>query len=176
MPRAPDGLTALQLVTPGRTYDSAWVGDPQWSDYRVEAWVWCEYRPGEEAQGWDRVGIFARDNGDRAGDTKDGVELGGSYAMTFDTDDGGVRAGNIDNGGIEDFRTGPRHKITETGWHKFSIRCAGDTLTYELDGREFWKGKDKLLKSGDCGVYYRTAFLEPGRSHGVIFAGFNVGK
>jgi hypothetical protein len=175
-PAPPDGLTALQLLSPGRRYNSAWVGDPAWSDYRVEAWVWCEYRPGEEKQGWDRIGIFARDNGDRSGDTKDGTELGESYAMTFDSDDGGVRAGNIQNGGIEDFREGPRHKIKETGWHKFAIRCEGDTLTYELDGAEFWKGKDRHLKSGDCGVYYKTAFREPGQSRGIVFAGFKIGK
>ncbi len=175
-PATTGGAPIWQLVSPGRRYDCAWLGDPSWTDYRVEALVYCELRAAEEKIGYERVGIFLRDGGDRCGDTKDGVELGQCYAMTFDTDDGGIRAGGVDNGGIDDFRPGKRFKLAESGWHRFAIRCEGDTLTYELDGAEFWKGKDATVKSGDCGVYYKTGFSDPAKTRGIRFAEFRAVK
>lgn len=175
VPPAPDAMRAFTLHNAAGTSASAYLGDPAWTDYRVEAWVYCDLRKAEEKEGYDRVGIFIRDQGDRCGDTKDGAQMGACYAMTFDTDDGGIRAASIDTGGIDDFRPGARFKLEKSGWHKFAIRCTGDELVYELDGREFWKGRSRLFRAGDCGVYYRTAF-EPGRSGGVSFAGFRAEK
>ncbi|MBX7246042.1 MAG: C39 family peptidase [Candidatus Sumerlaeaceae bacterium] len=174
VPATTDGATILKLATAGARYDSAWVGNGDWRDYRVEALVYCDYRPELEKKGFDRVGIFIRDNGDHAGDTKDGVELGETYAMTFDTDDGGIRAAYVENGGIRDFRRGPRYTIKESGWHRFAIRCAGDELVYELDGREFWRTRDRMLTSGDCGVYYKAGFDDLSLSRGLRFADFKA--
>jgi hypothetical protein len=172
---APDGTPALSLLTPGKPFDTAWVGDPGWRDYRVESWIYCELHPEVKADGWTRAGIFIRDNGEHAGDTIGAIEVGGCYAMTFDSDDGYIRAGNILSGGIEDFRDQP-FRVKESGWHKFAIRCAGDSLTYELDGQPFQTAHYSALPSGDCGVYYRAAFYHVENARGVTFAGFHVEK
>jgi hypothetical protein len=172
----PEKQPVLRLFTPGRTHDTAWMGDPAWSDYRVEAWVYCEMKADKESDGFERYGIFVRDNGEHDGDTKNMTELGESYAMAFDSDDGSLRAGHITNGAIEDLRKGPRHHIKETGWHKFAIRCKGDELTYELDGQEFWKGTNRSYKAGEFGVYYRNMFASQQNASGIRFAGFKAEK
>lgn len=173
--KPPDASRPWRLLTPGKTCDAAWLGNGAWTDYRVEAWVYCEMRPELKSEGFDRVGIFIRDNGQHAGDTKNETEIGECYAMTFDSDDGSIRAGFITNGSLDDFRPkAQRHKLTETGWHKFSIKCEGETLTYELDDKPFYAGKDKEFKSGECGIYYRSVLDSPGTAHGVAFAGFKA--
>lgn len=178
MPESPDTPktteSALQLLTPGHNHDAAWVGDATWADYRVEVMVYCDYRPGIEKKGWDRVGLFVRDNGQHCGDTKSMTESGECYAMTYDSDDGSVRAASILNGGVEDFRRGPRLRVRESGWHRFTIECRGNTIRYELDGTEFHVAKDRTLKNGECGVYYRTAFNDPALARGIRFADFRV--
>jgi len=175
LPPVPGGLKAFTLHDATSTTASAYLGDTDWSDYRVEAWVYCDLRKAEGKTGYDRVGIFLRDQADRAGDTKDGAQSGAAYAMTFDGDDGGIRAASIDGGGIDDFRPGARFKLTESGWHKFAVRVTGNELIYELDGKEFWRGRNRLFSKGDCGVYYRSSFT-PEKSGGVSFAGFRVEK
>lgn len=170
-----------QLYTPGQNSDTAWLGSPDWTDYRIEAWVWCEVRDREKAGGWERVGLFARDNGQHAADTKNEVEIGHCLAMAFDSDDGSVRAGNIFNGGIEDYRD-KRLRLKESGWHQFAISCEGSTVSYELDDKPFHVEKNvRQFVEGDCGVFYNGAFkAEPvpesgGKgSRGVVFSGVKV--
>jgi hypothetical protein len=136
--------------------------------------VFCEYRPDDIKKGYDRVGIFARDNGQHAADTKNMLEIGESYCMTYDSDDGYLRAGNIINGGVDDFRPKPRFHLTESGWHRFSIRCKGNEISYELDGKPFHTEKDKSLRAGECGVYYKSGFTDLQNSHGIRFSDFQV--
>ncbi len=172
---APDGAPALHLFSAGKPFDSAWVGDGAWRDYRVESWIYCDLHPEDKPDGWNRAGIFIRDNGEHAGDTIGPVEVGACLAMTYDSDDGYIRAANILKGGAEDFRDKP-YRLTESGWHKFAIRCSGDDVTYELDGQPFHQARFAALKSGDCGVYYRAAFYHVENAHGITFAGFHVEK
>lgn len=167
-----------RLLTPGSETDTAWLGSPDWTDYRIEAWVWCELRNRKKSDGWERVGLFARDNGQHAADTKDEVEIGHCLTMAFDSDDGSVRAGNIVNGGIEDYRN-KRMRLKESGWHNFAISCDGSTISYELDGKPFHTEKNvKDFREGDCGVYYNGAFKvspAPGEgSRGITFSGVKV--
>ena len=95
--------------------------------------------------------------------------------MTYDSDDSSLRAGDVENGGVGDFRT-PRLRVKESGWHKFAIRCSGDTITYEMDGKPFHKQQDKRLTAGSCGVWFHNAFNTPPNSRGIRFAGFSVTK
>lgn len=172
---SPDGSPAMKLLSPGREFDSAWVGSGAWKDYRVEAWVYCEIRPDLKPQGFDRAGIFIRDDGQHTGDTMSTLEAGSSYAMTFDSDDGRIRAGNIENGGMEDFKSKP-FRLSAPGWHKFAIACRGDQVVFELDGQPFESAKSKVALAGDCGVYYRTGYYDKSISHGVTFAGFKASQ
>ena len=168
---------AMRLLTPGQKYDVAWLGDRSWTDYKVESMVYCEYRPGEISKGFDRSGIFVRDNGDHAADTRApgvAVEYGESCCMTYDTDDGRVRAGNIRNGMIDDFHHKPFVYLKQGGWHKFSIRAKGETITYELDDQPFHTEEDDHFTSGSCGVFYSTRFAEGTLSRGIRFDSFKV--
>src|SRR5690606_22057990 len=70
-PKPPSGSPVLQLNTAGKKWDSGWVGDKSWDDYRVEAWIYCELRKEDKVDGWERVGLFMRDNGQHVGDNKD---------------------------------------------------------------------------------------------------------
>jgi hypothetical protein len=165
---------ALRLLTPGMEYDTAWLGDASWSDYRVEAMIYCEYRPEALPHGWDRIGIFLRDNDDHAPNTNHMIVSGECYCMTYDSDDGRLRAGNTKNGGIDDFHPKPYLYLKKSGWHKFAIRCSGETISYELDNLRFHTTNDDLRTTGSCGVFYRTTFKDRSLSHGVRFAEFKA--
>lgn len=173
----PEGLTALRLPPGKERVNVAWVGDPRRSDYKVEAWIYCDYRPEAKPRGYERVGLFIRDNGHHAANSKGEVEIGGCLAMTYDSDDGKLRAGNIYSGGLEDFRPGrDTFYLRESGWHKFAIRCEGTTVTYELDGQPFHTANlrrlSRALPAGDCGLFVSSTFTDPADRHGVRFAGF----
>jgi hypothetical protein len=174
----PDGGKIMHLKTAGQTFDVAWLGDPQWKDYHVEAWVYCNLRTELKKSGWERVGIFAHDNGQHAADTKNEVEIGSSIAMMFDSDDGSLRVGDVLNGSIGDYR-GTRYHIKESGWHKFAITCQGNTVTYGLDGQPLHVQENvKGHPQGECGISYNSAFdpkLTPEQgSQGIYFSGFKV--
>jgi len=136
--------------------------------------IYCEYRPEDLPHGWDRIGIFIRDNDDHAPNTNDLILSGGCYCMTYDSDDGRLRAGNTRNGGVDDFHPKPYIYLKESGWHKFAIRCSGKTISYELDDQPFHTAKSDLRTTGSCGVFYRTTFKDPSLSHGVRFAEFKA--
>lgn len=177
----PQAGAVARLQTEGKILDSAWLGNSEMKDYRVEGWVWCQLRPKtNDTIGYERVGIFARDNGQHAGDSKTELEIGQSLAMTFDSDDGSVRAGDVYNGSIGDYRA-KRFKITESGWHHFSISCKGNTASYELDGKPFHVQQNvRPHRAGDCGVFYNCAPypLSPVqlKSEGITFSGFKVSE
>ncbi|MBN1903102.1 C39 family peptidase [Candidatus Sumerlaeota bacterium] len=165
---------ALKLFTSGKEYDTAWLGDSTWTDYKVEALVYCEYRPELKPKGWDRTGIFIRDNGDHAGNTTKIKEKGEYYCMIYDSDDGRIRAGYSRNGVMSDFHPEPFAYLKETGWRRFSISCRGDEILYELDGKPFHKANSRRRRSGSCGVTYVTSFSDFAMSRGVRFAQFKA--
>lgn len=173
----PSGSPVIHLFTSGETHDAAWVGDYAWTDYRVEANVYCELRREQRFDGWERVGIFARDNGQHMLDSKTEAEIGSAVMMCYDGDDGSIRAGYAQNGSVGDFRE-ERFKLKESGWHKFALICKGNTVEYELDGKPFHTERIPQYKSGDCGVFYNSAFKpelpEQHKAHGVYFSDFKV--
>ena len=164
----------MRLLTPGCENDVAWLGDSSWKDYKAEAMVYCEYRPELKPKGWDRIGIFVRDNGDHAGNFKSLIEAGNFYCMTFDSDDGRLRAGYMRDGAANDYLPKPYFYLKKTGWHKFAIRCQGDNIIYELDGKPLYNRETNRRDSGSCGVFYRTIFPDQSLSRGIRFANFKV--
>ena len=53
----------LELLNSTGVHETVSLGDFGDADYSVEAWLYCEYRPEVAHDGFDRVGIFARDDG-----------------------------------------------------------------------------------------------------------------
>lgn len=170
----PENLKPMRLLTPGNACDVAWVGDSNLKDYKAESWIYLDYRPELGTDGFERVGFFIRDNGQHAADTKSESEVGECIGMTYDSDDGYLRAADIKNGGVDDYRPAPRFTIKESGWHKFSITAKGDKVVFELDGKPFFEAREPELKSGSCGVYYKSGFKTPANTKGVRFGGFKV--
>lgn len=168
----------LHLKAADHENNTAWLGDPDWADYRVEAWIYCDLRKDIAKQGWERVGLFARDNGQHAGDTKNEVEIGSNLAIGIDSDDGGVRAGSVYNGSIGDFRD-KRYYLKQGGWHHFAMDCNGTTVTYSVDNEVIHtETQTRAWKNGECGVFYSAAF-DPAlpaekKSQGIYFSNFKV--
>lgn len=175
-PAPPDGSPVLSLIPRGQRYDTAWLGDPDWTDYRVEAWVYCDYRTSDSEHGWERSGLFMRSNGHHAAGSKTLDEQDECIAVTYDSDDGYLRAGYAKMGGMNDYRPAPRFHITESGWHKFAIQCTTETVRIELDGKEFVTAQEKDIKHGDCGVFSWAGFDKPEMARGIRFAGFRATK
>lgn len=172
----PTGSPVLQLNTPERAFDTAWVGGPDWADYRVEAWIYCDYREDEKEDVLERLGLFIRNNGHHAAGNKDQEALDGCIAMTYDSDDGYLRAGwTTPTGGMDDYRS-ERYTIKESGWHKFAIECQGEEIRFELDGEEFHTATEKEIKHGDCGVFVNGGYKKAGTDRGLRFADFRASK
>lgn len=181
----PDGAARLKLRTPpGESFQVAFVGDPLARDYHVEAWVYCDYRPGDEPRGYDRYGIFMRDDGTHRLAPKTELESGECILMSYDTDNGRLRCGNFEKGGIGEFRRqSDSTYIKESGWHKMGIRADGTTVTFELDDKPIHVARNvsrfadeapRAFTAGDCGVFYRSAYPDEAERRGMIFAAFRV--
>jgi hypothetical protein len=193
----PFSTTVLALYTGApHTHTVASVGDPLGRDYSVSAWIWCDYRPvrGAKPPGPDvtRVGIFARDSGQHQFGRKTELESGDALTMTYDSDDGRLRVGNIARGGFDDWR--PRSRATyikQSGWHHFRMDCLGDSVTYFLNGEALYTQDNitsatagvrdyklgPLFQQGDAGVFIETVAVPQGVTppqRGVYFAGFRL--
>jgi hypothetical protein len=175
----------LKLRTaPGENFQVAFVGDPLARDYHVESWVYCDYRPGDKEHGYDRYGIFLHDAGAHRIAPKTELENDDCILMSYDTDNGRLRCGNFEKGGMGEFRREREATyIKESGWHKMGIRAEGTTVTFELDGKPLHVARNvsrfadeapRAFSSGDCGVFYRSAYPEEAERKGVLFAGFKM--
>lgn len=181
----PDGSTVLKLRTPpGESFQVAFVGDPLARDYHVQAWVYCDYRPADKDRGYDRYGIFMHDAGQHRIGPKTELENDDCILISYDTDNGRVRCANFEKGGLADFRReSDATYIKQSGWHKMGIRAEGSTVTFELDDKPIHVARNvssfadeapTAFSSGDCGVYYRSAYPDEAERRGVQFAGFKM--
>lgn len=179
---------ALRLLPPiGTNFQTAFTGDPLGTDYRVEAWMYCDIRPQDAARGFDRVGLFMRDSGQHRLTSKTETENGDAIVLSIDGDDGRVRAGDFSDGGAGEMLRGVGRIRVKSGWHQLAIRCEGTTVTFELDGlvlgspqpvrpagNEYGSQVVDFAR-GDCGVFVYSTFPDDAdRRRGVTFAGFRI--
>ncbi|NLD61775.1 hypothetical protein GX645_04920 [Candidatus Sumerlaeota bacterium] len=179
VPTPPKGGKLMYLPPGKELYNSAWVGNMNWKDYRVSCWVWFDY-DGEnyKTDGFTRVGVFARDNGMHSPCRKNLTELGVAIVTGYDSDDGALRFGDSDNGYIGDgigdvIPKKGRQYLKKSGWHKIVMECRGDEIKYYMDEelRRTDKANEKFAV-GDCGLFvdsFRTK--EP---RGLYFSDFSV--
>ncbi|MBX7245953.1 MAG: C39 family peptidase [Candidatus Sumerlaeaceae bacterium] len=200
LPRPKTPVLSLRPAD-GQDYEMAFVGDPLGTDYRVEAWVYCDVRPVERGRGYERAGIFMHDSGQHRITNKTELENGECLLMAYESNSGRIRAGNFLNGGVSDSGRG-NVRIKESGWHRFAITAKGNEISYELDGnviatargftgRGGGRGRRggsasreaspretdprAVLRFGDCGVFCNYLSLGPDDPrHGLLFAGFRV--
>lgn len=149
--------------------ESVLVGKVDHADYYVEADMYFRYRGG--SSGWERSGIFIRDDG-FAGMDQTYEGKGNSYAITYDSDDGWVRAARFDDATITDMRSTPMH-VTASGWHKLRIEARGSQLRFFVDGSSILDIVDTTFASGPCGMGYSDRFTgTPPADRGTYFDNF----
>ncbi len=171
-PAAPGGDGyALRLMDPAGGFETARIGHRAWSDYAVEAAVYCPYRPGDAANGYERVGIFARDDGDAAFTTTF-FGAGSCYALTCDSDTGRVRAGVSREGTFTDALESTPLYLRESGWHGFRISCLGPTIRFFVDGELIATLEDASLPAGMAGLGYWERFTDNAAMQGGRFDNF----
>lgn len=181
----PDGTRALRMRTPpGEKFQVAFVGDPLARDYHVQSWVYCDYKPADKDRGYDRYGIFMHDAGQHRLAPKTELEDDDCILMSYDSDNGRLRCGNFDKGGMGEFRRDrDATYIKESGWHKMGIRAEGTTVTFELDDKpihvarnvsRFAEDAPRAFSSGDSGVFYRSTYPQQSERRGMLFADFKL--
>jgi hypothetical protein len=143
------------------------------TDYSVQADIYCEYRPGDAADGYERFALFARDSGTGALGLSD-YGGGNCYALTYDTHDGRVRAGKYTNGLLSDFLESTPLYLPASGWHQFKIACAGATLRYYVDEALVIQLNDGSFPRGYFGLGHEELFATDSLVHGTQADNFSA--
>lgn len=157
-PPSPGGDGSVMVVRdPAGGFETTRLGARQDTDMLVQADVYCDYRPDDAANGFERYGIFARDNGNAAF-TTNFYQGGNCYMMTFDSNNGRIRAGKTVDGTVTDFLNAAPRFVTASGWHNFRIICIDDLIAYLLDGNLLIAVTDSSLVNGYSGVGYHEQF------------------
>lgn len=160
-PAAPggDGF-AVQVNDPAGGTDTIRLGSAATTDCVLQADIFCEYRPGLVSQGYERLGIFVRDN---TGGSFDRTSSGNGacYALTWDSDDGRLRCARASGGVLHDLAPTPIYRPS-TAWRRFRIEARGPELTFRMDGELLLVVQDATFPSGSFGIGYRESFSTNG--------------
>ncbi len=163
-----DGRPAMTVRDPAGGTDAASIRFTGPADYRVEATI---HVPEAPESGFERLGLFARDDGQGAFLHP---QIGGAaLAITWDTDDGRIRAGPIQGGEISDHLGTPLY-IIERGWHHLAIECEGNRVRYFVNGELIGEHHAGTRTHGGAGIGHREYLPEPGGSHGTRVAAFHI--
>ncbi len=166
-PHAPGGDGyVLHVADAAGGVETVRRGDLADADYSVAADIFCEYRPDVAADGFERCGIFARDSGTGAFDMA-AYGSGNCYCLTYDSDDGRIRAGVIVNGVLTDFLESDRLFADWTSWHRFRIDCKGSSISFFVDGESVASVVDTRHPRGYFGIGYHEFFRSNSNIHGT---------
>ncbi len=163
----------LAVRNPVGGFESVSIGARTATDYSVEAWIYCNYRPGLSGDGYDRVGIFARDDGNANFDSMT-VGGGNCYMLTFDSHDGRIRAAVVQDGTVTDFLASSPLLAPSSAWRQLRITCAGDLIRYFVDGAEIASVIDTTRTHGRCGIGYHEYFATNSNALAAYVDGFSM--
>ena len=157
-PRAPGGGDGRVVVVrdPAGGTDSLRCGHPTLTDQVAQADLYCEHRPELAGNGFERVGIFARD---RAAGAFDGTQTqgGACYAMAWDSHDGRLWCMRVQGPNLTDLLPSPMY-LPSTAWRRFRIEARGTELRFALDGVEILRTRDTAHGAGEFGIGYHEFF------------------
>jgi Phosphodiester glycosidase len=172
-PDAPDGDGyVLEILNTDEGFETAAVGVAIDHDLIVEADVYCDHRPEVASDGFERLGLFVRDDGN--GNFESPALGGGNcYALVFETDSGEVLALSLSDG-VETDLTEAMVALTEDGWRHFRIRCEGDRLLFTVDGEIIANVIDATHTHGQVGIGHRSHFTTPSNALGAHVDNFAV--
>lgn len=167
------GPAGLQVLNPDGGFETVSVGGAGDHNYTVTTKVLCEYRPELAADGFERVGIFARDDGNG---NFDSTTLGGGncYALTFDSNDGRIRAGVIVDGVFTDFLESSPHFAPSTAWRRFEIDCRESIVTFSVDDEVLASVMDSTYSHGRFGIGYHEYFNSDLNIKGTLADNFSA--
>jgi hypothetical protein len=124
-------------------------------DVGVECVLYCDHRPQLASDGFERIGVFVRD---QAAGAFDGTlsQAGACYALVWDGHDGRLRCLRVQQGMLVDLM--PPRLSPGSGWRRFRIDAVGDRLTFWLDGERLLQVVDGTFPSGEFGIGYHEYF------------------
>lgn len=159
-PTSPEGDgTVLVVKDPSGGADTTRIGDSKAKDYFVQAHIYCQMRTDVAANGFERVGIFLRDDGNGLfeGTNGAGTIRANNYCLTFDSNDGRVRCIRTVDGVPTDMLPAPVLRPT-TQWRLMRIEAEGTQLRFLLDGELLLETTDATHAMGQCGIGFREFF------------------
>lgn len=159
VPVAPagDGYV-IYVQDPSGGVETVHRGDFGDTNYVVEADVYCEYRPAVAADGYKRYCIFARDSGTGGLGLTSSYGPGNCYALTYDSNNGRIRATKYVNSVIADYREANQVYMPSTAWRRFRIECVDSTIRYLVDGETIAEVIDSSHPNGYFGIGYHEFF------------------
>lgn len=165
-PLPPSGdATVLRVMDPAGGTDSLRMDPGLVRDIGLQADLLCEYRPQLASNGFERIGVFVRD---QAAGAFDGTlsEQGACYALTWDSHDGRVRCLRVQGGVATDLLPSPR-LLPGTAWRRFRLEAVGDQLSFFVDGVRLLQTADGSFPSGEYGIGYHEFFASNTNMHGT---------
>lgn len=165
-PPPPSGdPTALRIMDPAGGTDTLRLSAGLATDVDVEADLFCEHRPQLAANGFERIGIFVRDQN---GGAFEGTlsQQGACYALCWDSHDGRLRCLRASGGVLTDLLPAPRF-VPGSAWRRFRIESAGATLTFFLDGERVLQTSDTTFARGEFGIGYHEYFATNAHMRGA---------
>jgi hypothetical protein len=166
-----DGF-AMVVIDPAGGFESTRVGNRSDADVVVEADIYCEFRPGDAGNGYERSGIFARDQGEGAFESTS-YGGGNNYLLAWDSHTGAVTAGRIVDGAVASFLPAPV-SLASTAWRRFRIVCRGTSIEYFIDDEPVAAANDATFASGYSGVGYREYFATNSLARGARVDNFRL--
>jgi hypothetical protein len=173
-PAAPNGDGyAMHVQDPDGVFETCSVGKIGDVNYITEASVYCDYRPELAGDGFERVGIFARDDGNANFDATT-LNRGNCYALTFDSNDGRIRAGAIVEGVFTDLLDGAPLLEPSTAWRRLRIDTIGSSIRFFVDGTQIASTTDTTHPDGRCGIAYHEYFTTNTNAQGAYVDNFSM--
>ncbi|MBM4059797.1 MAG: hypothetical protein FJ265_01700 [Planctomycetes bacterium] len=165
-PPPPSGdATALRVMDPSGGTDSIRLAAGLVADVAVQAELLCEHRPQLAADGFERLGIFVRDQANGAFDGTQS-QAGACYALTWDSHDGRVRCLRVQNGALTDLLPMPRW-VPGTAWRRFRLDAVGTGLQFRLDGELLLQTNDAAFARGGFGIGTHEYFTTNANQRGA---------
>ena len=157
-PAAPAGDGWVLVVRdPSGGIDTTRLGSATDSDYFVQCDLYCRYRPQLSSDGYERIGIFIRDDGAGMfeGSSSGGIP-GNNYALTWDSHSGAVRCLKTVNGTPTDLAASVT--LASSAWRKFRIEADGSKLIFKIDGETIATVTDTTFTQGQFGIGYHDYY------------------
>lgn len=159
-PTAPGGDGyVLTVKDPSGGIDTTRQGDITDTDYFVQCDIYCEYRPALASDGFERVGIFARDDGNGifCGTNGAGTIKGNNFCLTWDSSNGRIQCLNTVNGVPTDMLPAPVYQAS-SAWRTMRIEAIGTQITFKVDGITVLSTTSTAHPQGQFGIGFQEQF------------------